>query len=54
MFKPFKSFKPFTVNKHSTIDPELDPDTNFFESISSLDAKYFIVNETKTFVSNID
>ena len=54
MFKPFKSFKPFTVNKHSTIDPELDPDTNFFESISSLDAKYFTVNETKTFVSNID
>ena len=48
------SFKPFTVNEHSTIDPELDPDTNFFESISSLDAKYFTVNETKTFVSNID
>ena len=48
------SFKPFTVNEHSTIDPELDPDTNFFESISSLDTKYFTVNETKTFVSNID
>ena len=48
------SFKPFTVNEHSTIDPELDPDTNFFESISSLDTKYFTMNETKTFVSNID
>ena len=48
------SVKPFTVNKHSIIDPELDPDTNIFESISSLDAKYFTVNETKTFVSNID
>ena len=35
------SFKPFTVNEHSTIDPELDPDTNFFERISSLDTKYF-------------
>ena len=48
------SFKPFTVNENSTIDPEFDPDTNFFESISSLDTKYFTVNETKTFVSNID
>ena len=48
------SFKPFTVNEHSTINLELDPDTNFFESISSFDTKYFIANETKTFVSNID
>ena len=48
------SFKPFTVNEHSTINPELDPDTNFFEIISSLDTKYFTVNETKTFVSNLD
>ena len=48
------SFKPFTINEHSTIDPELDPDINVFESISSLDAKYFTVNETKTSVSNID
>ena len=45
------SFKPFTVNDHSTIDPELLPE---FESISSLDTKHFTVNETKTFVSNID
>ena len=48
------SFNPFTVNEHSTINPELDPDTNFFESIFSLDTKCFTVNETKTFVSNID
>ena len=47
-------FNPFTVNEHSTTDTELDPDTNIFESISSLDTKYFTVNETKTFVSNID
>ena len=33
------SFKPFTVNEHSTIDLEFNPDTNFFESISSLDTK---------------
>ena len=25
------SFKPFTVNKHCTMEPELDPDTNFFK-----------------------
>ena len=49
------SFKTFTVNEHSTIDPELDPDTIFlFESVSSLNTKYFTVNETETFVSNID
>ena len=48
------SFKPFTVNEHATIDLKLDPDTNFFESVSSLDTKYFTVNKTKTFVSNID
>ena len=48
------SFNPFTINEHSTINQELDPDTNFFESISSLDTKYFTVNQTKTFVSNTD
>ena len=49
------SFKTFTVNEHSTKDPELDPDTIFFfESISSVNRKYFTVNETETFVSNID
>ena len=25
------SFKPFTVNEHSTMNPELDSDTNFLE-----------------------
>ena len=39
------SFKSFAVNEHSTINPELDPDTNFFESISSLETNYFTVNE---------
>ena len=48
------SFKPFTVNEHSAISPELDQDTNFFESFSSFDSKYFTLNETKTLVSNID
>ena len=48
------SFKPFTVNYHSSIKPELDQDTNFFETISSLNKKSFTVNEAKTFVSNID
>ena len=24
------SFKPFTVNENSTVDPELDPNTSFF------------------------
>ena len=48
------SFKPFIVNERSTINPELDPGTNFFESISSLDIKHFTMNETKTFVSNIE
>ena len=35
------SFTKFTVNEDSAIDPELDPDTNFFESIFSLNTKYF-------------
>ena len=48
------SFNRFAVNEQSTLNPELDPDTNFFESIPSLDTKYFTVNETKTYVSNID
>ena len=48
------SFKSFTVNEHSLINPEFHPDTNIFERISSLDTKYFTVIETKTFVSNVD
>ena len=47
-------FKPFAVNEHYIINPELDPDTKLFEIISSLGTKYFTVNETKAFVSNID
>ena len=41
-------FNPFTVNGHSTIDPKVDPYTNFF------DAKYFTVSKIKTFISTID
>ena len=52
------SFKPFTLNEHSTINlykpNKPNKPINFFECISSLDTKYFTVNETKTFVSNID
>ena len=46
--------KLFSVSEHFTINTEIDPDTNFFENISSLDIKYFTMNETKTFVSDID
>ena len=41
-------FNPFRVNGHSTINPKVDPCTNFFY------AKYFTVSEIKTFISNID
>ena len=47
-------FKPFTVNEHSTINPERDPDTIFFKNIFSIDTKYFTVNKTKTYGNNID
>ena len=46
--------KLFSVSEHFTINTEIDPDTNFFKNISSLDIKYFTMNETKTFVSDID
>ena len=46
--------KLFSVSEHSTINTEIDPDTNYFENISSLDIRYFTMNETKTFVSDID
>ena len=46
--------KLFSVSEHFTKNTEIDPDTNFFENISSLDIKYFTMNETKTFVSDID
>ena len=37
------SFNSFTVYEHSTINAELDPDTNFFEIILSINTKYFTV-----------
>ena len=48
------SYKPFEVDESITVNPELDPDVNFFQNISSLDTKYFSLNETKNFVNNID
>ena len=38
---------------HSAINPKLDPDTTFFESISSFGADYLTANKTKIFVGNI-
>ena len=35
-------FKPLTVNENSAINSELDPDTIFFEGISSLDWKILL------------
>ena len=47
-------FKSFTVNEHSTINPELDPDTIFLKRILSNDTKYFTMNKKTTSVSNTD
>ena len=49
------SFKPFTVNEYFTINLyKPNKPIIFFESISSLDTKYFTESGTKTFVSNTD
>ena len=48
------SFKPFTVKELSTTDRERDTDTESFKVISSFATKYFTVNKTKIFASNID
>ena len=48
------SFKPLTVNENSAINSELDPDTIFFEGISSLGSNYFTVKKTTASVSNVD
>ena len=45
--------KIFSVDGNLTVNVELDPDVNFFQSISSLDAKYFNIGDTKTFVNNV-
>ena len=34
------SNKPFLVDANLTVNAELDPDVNFFQSISFLDTKY--------------
>ena len=48
------SFKPFTVNEHSATNSELDPDTNYFESVSALNTKCLTVSKIEGFISNID
>ena len=48
------SFKLFTVKELSTTDRERDTDTESFKVISSFATKYFTVNKTKIFASNID
>ena len=45
------SYKPFSVDDNLTGNAELDPDVNVFQSISSLDTKYFNIDDTKTFVN---
>ena len=40
------SYKPFSVDGNLTVNAELDPDVNFFQSISSLDKKYISIDHT--------
>ena len=46
------SYKPFSVDGNLTVNAELDLDVNFFQSISSFDAQYFNIGDTKRFVNN--
>ena len=46
------SYKPFSIDSNLTVNAELDPDVNFFQSISSLDTKYFNIDDTKAFINN--
>ena len=46
------SYKPFAVDGNLTVNAELDPDVNFFQKNSSLDTKYFNIDNAKTFVNN--
>ena len=38
------SYKPFSVDGNLTVNAELDPDVNFFQNISSLNAQYFNID----------
>ena len=38
------SYKPFAVDGNLTVNAELDPDVNFFQNISSLNAQYFNID----------
>ena len=46
------SYKPFSIDGNLIVNAGLDPDVNFFQSISSLDTKYFNIDYTKIFVNN--
>ena len=40
----YLSYKPFAVDGNLTVNAELDPDVNFFQNISSLNAQYFNID----------
>ena len=46
------SHKPFSVDGNLTVNAKLDPDVIFFQIISSLDTKYFNIDDDRTFVNN--
>ena len=47
------SYKPFLVNGNLTVNAELDPDVNFSQNISSLDTRYYSIDDIETFVKNL-
>ena len=46
------SHKPFSVDGNLTVNAKLDPDVIFFQIISSLDTKYFNIDDARTFINN--
>ena len=38
------TYKPFSVDGNLRVNAELDPDVNFFQKNSSLDTKYFNID----------
>ena len=46
------SYKSFSVAGNLAVNAELDPNVNFFQSITSFDTNYFNIDNTKTFVNN--
>ena len=45
-------YKPFWVDGNLTVNAELDPNVNFFQSISSLDTNSFNIDDTKRFINS--